>query len=127
MRQDVYGVAYAEANAELSVISKRFEQLRARKEHLEGVVRAISGMLGVEAQSGTQAAASRQTVEMPAHPPARGSAPANTEPAAYTFNQVPVPLPDVAETGGDPFQRRVRNALRMQGMGSSPRDLQQAV
>lgn len=117
MRQDVYGVAYAEANAELGVISHRFEQLRARKEHLECVIRAISTVLGVEAQAAPVAAVATPSPAATAGPDA----------IPYTFNQVPVPLPDVAETGGDPFQRRVRNALKMQGLGNSRQDLQPAV
>ena len=126
MRQDVYGVAYAEANAELSVISGRFEQLRARKEHLEGVIRAIGGVLGVEAPAPTQATAPRQAVP-PQSPTQIPPTPRNADPTSYTFNQIPVPLPDVAETGGDPFQRRVRNALRMSGSGGSQQNLQPAV
>ena len=126
MRQDVYGVAYAEANAELSVISNRFEQLRVRKEHLEGVIRAISDVLGVEAPAPTQATSPRQAA-LPQSPPPIPPTLKNADPTAYSFNQVPVPLPDVAETGGDPFQRRVRNALKMNGLGGSQKDLQRAV
>ena len=41
MRQDVYGVAYAEAKSELLDITRKFEQLKARKARLEGVVAAV--------------------------------------------------------------------------------------
>jgi hypothetical protein len=105
MKLDVYSVAYEEANSELLEITKRFEQLRRRKLYLEALIAAIGSMLGV-------AAPSKPSAE-PVPAPATASVPQPpSEPVAYTFNQVPVPLPGVEETNGDPFQRRVRNALK---------------
>ena len=111
MRQDVYRVAYEEANAELIEIRSRFEQLRSRKEHLEGVIAVLEPMLALSASASAPA-----PVEMAqTAPPAKAEY--SSEPAAYTFNQipvqVPVPVSDLEEAGGgDPFKRRVRNALR---------------
>jgi hypothetical protein len=109
MKLDVYSVAYEEANSELLDITMRFELLRRRKQALETLVTAIGSLLGVAIS------ASKPLPELaPAPPPAAAHPqPTPSESPAYTFNQVPVPLPDVDETGGDPFQRRVRNALKM--------------
>jgi hypothetical protein len=103
MRQDVYRVAYDEALGELLEIRTRFEQLRVRKESLEGVVAVLGPMLALSAS------ASAPEEMAPAAP---GRAEQGSRPEAYSFNQVPVPLPDQEESGGDPFKRRVRNALR---------------
>ena len=114
MRLDVYSVAYEEANSELLEITKRFEQLRRRKETLEGLIAAISPILGLSAQANA------------GKEPAGGGAQPPADPAAYTFNQVPVPLAD-EDAGGDPFQRRVRNALKLGGSNQEHRGLQPAV
>lgn len=113
MRQDVYRVALDEAHSELIGISKRFEELRQRKESLESVVAALGTMLGVAAAQPLEA---QQRLAAPvaelalAEPQATPEPQAPTEPADYSFNQVPAPLPD--ESVNDPFQRRVRNALK---------------
>jgi hypothetical protein len=107
MRQDVYRVAYEEANAELIEIRSRFEQLRSRKERLEGVIAVLEPMMALSASTSAPATVEMAQATMPA------KAEHSSEPAAYSFNQVPVPVSDVEETGGgDPFKRRVRNALR---------------
>ncbi|MGB6974984.1 MAG: hypothetical protein WBD67_09915 [Terracidiphilus sp.] len=51
MRQDVYRVAYDQANAELSEILGKFEQLRARKDRIEKVVDVLKPLVGSEMQS----------------------------------------------------------------------------
>jgi hypothetical protein len=51
MRQDVYRVAYDQANAELSEILSKFEQLRARKDRIEKVVDVLKPLVGTEMQS----------------------------------------------------------------------------
>jgi hypothetical protein len=104
MRQDVYRVAYDEAIAELGEIKKKVEQLILRRARLEGVIRTLGPLLENAGQ------ANSPVQVMPSA--ASGEPQQNAGPAAYTFNQVPVPLPDLDETGGDPFKRRVRNALR---------------
>jgi hypothetical protein len=113
MRQDVYRVALDEAHAELIGISKRFEDLRQRKESLESVVAALGPMLGIAAAlpSETQQRLATPAAELSLPEPQASPEPqAPAEPADYTFNQVPAPLPD--ESVNDPFQRRVRNALK---------------
>jgi hypothetical protein len=108
MRQDVYRVAYDEATAELIEIRGKFEQLIIRRARLEGVIKTLGPLL----EAGTSATATTHVA-----PSVSTSAPQQAaEPGAYSFNQVPVPLPDVEETGGDPFKRRVRNALKQQGL-----------
>ncbi len=119
MRQDVYGVAYQEARSELLDISNRFEQLRQRKEHLEGVVGALGPLLGAKAAPASHAAEAPKvaTVEP-------GAA---AEPASYTFNQVEVSSPTAEEPVSDPFQRRVRNALKFGSLTRERDGLQHAV
>jgi hypothetical protein len=51
MRQDVYRVAYDQANAELSEILSKFEQLRVRKDRIEKVVDVLKPLVGSEMQS----------------------------------------------------------------------------
>lgn len=108
MRQDVYRVALDEAHQELTAISQRYHELRQRKETLESVIAAIGPMLGVvatqrpEAQQRQAPAVAELTLPEPQQ--------TSPEPPAYTFNQVPAPMADESIT--DPFQRRVRNALK---------------
>lgn len=121
MRQDVYRVAYDEAHSELLFISKKFEELRRRKESLESVVAALGPMLGAAAPQKPQPVSDATSPAPQATP----------EPANYTFNQVPVTLPETDEAITDPFQRRVRNALKFSsnnnGNGHEHRGLQPAV
>jgi hypothetical protein len=106
MRQDVFVVAYQEARSELLDITSKFEQLRQRKERLEGVVVALGPMLGIAASA---SALAKSAVPVPV---AEGT----TQPA-YTFNQVAAPEQDEESATTDPFQQRLRNALKF----SSPR------
>jgi len=128
MRQDVYGVAYDEAKSELLDITCEFERLKARKARLEGVVTAMAAMLGTSVPTFNSNQPKSEPIRAIAPPTA---APPNgqeaSEPSSYTFNQVPVPLPDTSETDGDPFKRRVRNALRMNTVSHEQRGLQTAV
>jgi hypothetical protein len=73
-------------------------------------------------------------VEIPNHaalPPleaAQSQASTPPEPANYTFNQVPAALPEPEEEISDPFQRRVRNALKFSSNnGHDHRGLQPAI
>jgi hypothetical protein len=104
MRQDVYRVAYDEANAELMEMRSRFEELRSRKERLEGVIAVLGPMMALSASSSASVPIEMTQIE----PPSKTEV--GAEPADYSFNQVSVPLPDL--DSGDPFKRRVRNALR---------------
>lgn len=103
MRQDVFVVAYLEARSELSDINGKFEQLRQRKEMLEGVVAALGPMLGKgKAEAEPKPAPIAAATESSAEP-------------AYTFNQVALPQQDEESAITDPFQRRLRNALKLNG------------
>lgn len=119
MRLDVYSVAYEEANSELLEITKRFDYLRRRKETLEGLIAAISPILGLTAPPKASTDSAKEA--------AGGNSQPSGEAVAYTFNQVAVSVPDADEAGGDPFQRRVRNALKMSGSNHEQRGLQPAV
>ena len=118
MRQDVYRVAHDEAHAELLEISKRFDELRQRKESLESVVAALCPMLGVPLPAQTP-----QLAGDPAVPVAQ----ANAEPVSYTFDHVQNSQPEEPIT--DPFQQRVRNALKFSSNnnGHDHKGLQPAV
>jgi len=128
MRQDVYGVAYDEAKSELLDITCEFERLKARKARLEGVVTAMAAMLGTGVpnfnSNQQKIETTRASAPLTSAPPDSQEAP---EPSSYTFNQVSVPLPDAVETDGDPFKRRVRNALRMNSGSHEQRGLPTAV
>jgi len=124
MRQDVFRVAYEEASSELLDITVKFEQLKQRKTKLEGVIAAMAPLVGQQPSQPIQAPA-LELVEQGAATPQSAKA-KTADPMNYTFNQVPVPLPELEETGGDPFQRRVKNALRF-GVLSEGKGLQTAV
>lgn len=112
MTQDTFRFAYEEANAELREILERFEQLRLRMVQMESVVQALRPLVSDEpmAEAGAE------------------SEPGETAPflVQQTTEMIPVPMPETviepaAEPGyadaGDPFQRRVDNALR-HGLGA---------
>lgn len=124
MRQDVFRVAYEEASSELLDITVRFEQLKQRKIKLEGVVAAMATLVGRQIPQPPSPTA-REVVEAKPEAPQQAEL-SQSDSINYTFNQVPVPLPELEETGGDPFQRRVKNALRF-GVLSPGKGLQPAV
>jgi len=51
MRLDPYRIAYELAVTDLIDISGQYEQLRARKEHVEGIVAALGPILGVQSRA----------------------------------------------------------------------------
>ncbi len=126
MRQDVYGVAYQEAKSELLDITCKFEQLRQRKTRLEGVVAALGPMVGVK----VALPAGIEAISEPLTPEPLAQQQVETEETpSFTFNKVAAPAPaaepDDDEDIKDPFERRVRNALKF---GPSRREgLQHAV
>jgi hypothetical protein len=124
MRQDVYSVAYDEARAELLDIVRRFEELRRRKESLESVVIALGPILGVAGQSQSRPVAQPASEAMKAE--LTGGSP---QPASYTLNQAPAPVPERDESITDPFQRRVRDALKFSNSnnGHDQKGLQPAI
>ncbi len=50
MKQEVYRIAYDEANSELVQIIGEFEQLRIRKDRIEKVVEALKPLAGADTQ-----------------------------------------------------------------------------
>jgi hypothetical protein len=103
MRQDVFVVAYQEAKLEMLEITARFEQLRQRKERLEKVVAVLGPMFGVAAAAQAELKAG----------PVSANAQSPAEPV-YTFNQVAAQEQE-DDGSADPFQKRVRNALKFGG------------
>ncbi|HVZ82623.1 MAG TPA: hypothetical protein VG893_03030 [Terracidiphilus sp.] len=121
MRQDVYNVAYQEAKSELLDITCKFEQLRQRKTRLEGVVAALGPMLGAPATAPVNVVAPLEVVPQQAPQPE----PAPVEAPAYTFNQIASSGEEADDATNDPFERRIRNALKF---GNTRREgLQHAV
>jgi hypothetical protein len=119
MRPEPYGVAYSEARSELLDITSRYEQLKLRRAKLEKMIAVVGPFLG----SATQI----PVVVEPTAEAKPSEAESPSEPLTYSFEKVPVPLPSVEETGGDPFQRRVRHALQFRSIGQGQRGLQTAV
>jgi len=109
MRQDVYRVAFDEANAELSEILGKFELLRLRKDRIEKVVEALKPLVTLEGQTSAGASAERQQVPVEVPSPH-----ASAEPAPVAAASNPIPYP--AQQGSDPFARRMETAV---GQGSS--------
>jgi hypothetical protein len=118
MRQDVFRVAYEEANAELLAITKKFDELRHRKESLEGVVTVLGPILGIEAPSRVATRPAEASSAAQLAPP---------DPVNYTFNQSSAPSAEIDEVISDPFQRRVQNALKLSNNGHGNHGLQPAV
>lgn len=115
MRQDVYRVAFDQANAELSEILGKFEQLRARKDRIEKVVDVLKPLVGSEMQStSAETLTGFAQPEEPAQPvyetPQRVAAPEPVhehEPAS-----APMRRTDSAFAGGAPT-RDVREYSRL--------------
>ena len=129
MGQDAYRLAFEEATAELNEIMGRFEQLRQRKDRIEKFVEAFRPLLGLDEEEAVPE--EEHSEEMPlvaqqAAEPEPVIAQAAADPSTYSFQQVPVPLPDLDELTSDPFQRRVRSALRFRGFSRERAGLQQA-
>ena len=95
MRQEVYRVAYDEANAELSEILGRFEQLRLRKDRVEKVVEALKPLVANEAAS---LATEQKKESVEPH--------AASEPAQSTPSPIPYPVQPPSMAPSDPFARR---------------------
>ena len=110
MNPQPYQNAYDTAIDELTRIAAAFEKLRARKSQIENLVQALQPFFG-EGQS--PAAAHQPPAVVP-----QIAASAEEPPEGYSFRDVPNPLPDVSETGGDPFQRRVKATFRFKGLAT---------
>ncbi|HXS77796.1 MAG TPA: hypothetical protein VN753_16575 [Terracidiphilus sp.] len=111
MNPHPYQNAYDTAIHELTQITATFEKLRMRKGQIESLIQALQPFFG------------EQQVAAPSLEPAEFAVPelaaTSTEPpAGYSFRDVPNPLPDVSETAGDPFQRRVKATFRFKGLAT---------
>ena len=112
MNAQPYQNAYDTAINELTHIAAAFEQLRVRKTQIETLVHALQPFFG-EGQA--QAPVQQQVSEVL---PEIAAAEAVEPPEGYSFEDVPNPLPDISETGGDPFQRRVKATFRFKGLAT---------
>jgi len=112
MTPQPYQIAYDTALAELSEIAASFEQLRARKMLLENAIHALSPFFASVEEGATQVSATESENQAILAENAGADA---EQPQEYSFRDVPSPLPDLSETGGDPFQRRVKSGYRFKG------------
>jgi hypothetical protein len=111
MNPQPYQNAYDTAIAELTEIAAAFEKLRVRKTQIENLVQALQPYFG-----GEQNPAASQ--EQPGSVVPEIAASEADPPEGYSFRDVPNPLPDISETGGDPFQRRVKATFRFKGLAT---------
>ena len=125
MRQDVFRVAYDEAQSELLDITVQFEQLKARKARLELAIGALAPICGTEVPKAPKGPGP-EIVEPPPESDQQTKSGPN-DPVVFTFDQVPVPLPEIEETGGDPFQRRIGKKPRFGILSRDQDGLQPAV
>jgi hypothetical protein len=116
MRQEVYRVAFDEANAELSEILGKFELLRLRKDRIEKVVEALKPLVAA-AESQTPAiergsvSAERQAEVSPSH--------ASAEPVQTSSSPIPYQVQPATQSS-DPFARRMESAV---GQSSAAKDV----
>src|SRR5579863_96312 len=118
MTPDPYRQAYEKAVEDLTLISQKFEQLSTRKKQIENLLAAFQPILAKFDHPGQESAshAPVETTQVAQETPTE--AVESGEPAAaYSFLDVPAPLP--TETDGDPFQRRVRaGTFRFKGLSA---------
>jgi hypothetical protein len=113
MTSQAYQNAYDTAVAELSNIAASFEQLRARKSLVENAIHALEPFFASTADAAPQVSAIAETDNKPVL--VENAAADGEPPQGYSFQDVPSPLPDISETGGDPFQRRGKSSFRLRG------------
>lgn len=119
MTPDPYRIAYESALTEISEITAKFDQLRARKGHIEHLVAALQGIIAPDASHSEALSAAQQPVREQITQE-NAAAPVETAQEAgaqseYSYLEVPTPLP---EGDGDPFQRRVRTSFRFRGLST---------
>jgi hypothetical protein len=116
MTPQPYQNAYDTALAELTEIAAKFEELRARKTLLESAILALEPFF---ASSEAGITPNSSAIEAENHPvPTEQPAAEAEAQEGYSFEDVPSPLPDIAETGGDPFQRRGKSSYRFRGFAT---------
>lgn len=129
MTPNPYRNAYDQATLELNEIMDQFDRLCQRRDKLENLIVAFRPLF----EPNTQAPAAdqrlaEQSTNSPAQNPEWEQAPSQ-EPQpemAYSYAEVPSPLPSIDETGGDPFQSRARSGYRFRGVGQEHRPIQRA-
>jgi hypothetical protein len=109
-----YRVAYEQAAGELTEIKGRFEQLLLRKSQLDNVIAAFKPLFENVGGSNLD----ESGLEVPQE---------HAEPSGYSFGEVPSPLPELGEAGGDPFQPRGRSGYRFRGLGQELKGIQRNV
>lgn len=111
MNPHPYQNAYDTAISELTQISAAFEKLRVRKGQIESLIQALQPFFGeLQVAAPNPEPAKAVSAEL--------SSSESEPPAGYSFRDVPNPLPDISETGGDPFQRRVKATFRFKGLAT---------
>jgi hypothetical protein len=118
MTQDTYRFAYDEANAELREIVSQFDQLQARKEQIEQVVKVLKAVMDdasheIEMSLPADPASFAEPVPFLVQPVEPTQVVAHE---SYELTSEPEPA-YAGEQSADPFQRRIDNALR-HGLGS---------
>ena len=119
MRQDVYRAAFDEANAELTEILNKFDQLRQRKDRIEKVVEMLKPMAGAEGSIEPAMPSIPEVVEVapsipepePVEVPEMATVGAHEEEADHMAE----PMQRSSENSADPFQRRIDSALGLSG------------
>jgi len=111
MNPQAYKNAYDTAVNELTGIAETFEKLRVRKAQIESLVLALQPFFG-------EGQAPAATHEHPGAVVPEIAASQAEPPEGYSFRDVPNPLPDASETGGDPFQRRLKATFRFKGLAT---------
>ena len=115
MTPQPYQNAYDTALAQLTEIAAQFEQLRARKVLIESAIHALQPFFASSEDGAATLGTETENQPVPSEHFAAGPESASEE---YSFKDVPSPLPDIAETGGDPFQRRGKSSFRFKGFAT---------
>jgi hypothetical protein len=116
MRQEVYRVAFDEANAELSEILGKFELLKLRKDRIEKVVEALKPLVATNETTASVLERASGSTERQVRPESPSShAPADAPQPAPS----PIPYPVPAQSN-DPFARRIESAV---GQNTAAKDV----
>ena len=116
MTQETYRFAYDEANAELREIVGQFEQLQARKEQIEQVVKVLKAVMDDVSPEIEPLLTAEPTpfLVQAVQPIEQSQLETHETYAALAIEPEPA---YAGEQSADPFQRRIDNALR-HGLGS---------
>ena len=107
------GYLYLTSTDFRSIVENEASSFSGRKTKIENLVQALQPFFA----EGQVPATSAQ--QQPGDVQPELAAQEGTEaPEGYSFRDVPNPLPDVSEAGGDPFQRRVKATFRFKGLAT---------